>query len=68
MTTLTIEKIGDRHRYLADARPEWSASMASIRRRGGPWYCGACDAASYLCYRCSICGRDLADDGGMGGR
>ena len=68
MTTLTVAKIGDRHRYLQRNRPEWSESMASIRAKGGPWRCPSCAAASYLCYRCSICGRDLAGDGGTGGR
>jgi hypothetical protein len=68
MTVLTVAKIGDRHRYLARNRPEWSESMATIRAKGGPWWCSSCDAPSYLCYRCSICGRDLADEGGLGGR
>jgi hypothetical protein len=68
MTVLTADDIGAVHRYIGRNRPEWSRSLASIRAEGGPWYCAACDGPSYLCYRCSKCGRDLAGDGGTSGR
>lgn len=60
MTLLTADAVGARHTYLADARPDFRRSMASIRNAGGPWACVACESASLTCYRCSICGRDLA--------
>lgn len=56
---LNAAAVGDRHRYLARSRPDWQRSMASIRNVGGPWACPM-GHASLLCYRCSICGRDLA--------
>jgi len=62
MTVLTAADLEAVHTYLARSRPEWRRSMASIRAEGGPWRCGSCDAPSYLCYRCSRCGRDLAGD------
>lgn len=63
MTLLTAEKIGETHSYLASARPDFSRSMATIRAHGGPWECPACDGVSYLIYRCSQCGKDLARGG-----
>lgn len=59
MTVLTADDVGERHSYLAKARPDWRGTMTRIRRQGGPWACGTCDAASLLCYRCSVCGADL---------
>lgn len=59
MPVLTVEDIGDRHRYLSDARPDWARSMASIKTDGGPWPCSTCDGVSFLFYRCSICGAEL---------
>lgn len=61
--TLNGHDISDAHDYLAKARPNWSASMAAIKNRGGPWNCQGCGGPSYLSYRCSKCGRDLAGDG-----
>jgi hypothetical protein len=63
MTILDTDDIGDRHQYLADKRPDWRRSMASIRSEGGPWWCQACGSGSLLIYRCSICGRDLVAAG-----
>lgn len=69
MTVLTTDAVGERHRYLARNRPGWERSMQSIQSEGGPWACPSCDAPSFLCYRCSICGRDLASsDSGTAGR
>jgi len=67
MTVLTTADVGDRHRYLARARPEWQSSMASVRNAGGPYECRA-GHASLLSYRCSVCGTDLADKGSTAGR
>lgn len=64
MTRLTADAVGDKHRYLAHARPEWSRTMGEIRRAGGPWLCPTCQSASLLIYRCSACGRDLAEQTG----
>jgi len=64
--TLNGDPIGERHSYLADARPGFETSMQSIRNRGGPWPCGN-GHASLLCYRCSVCGRTI-DDAGTHGR
>lgn len=61
--TLTADALASRHRYLARARPDWTGSMATIRAQGGPWPCSSCGNASVLVYRCSACGRDLADEG-----
>lgn len=58
----------ERHTYLAQARPEWARSMASIQSEGGPWWCSSCRSASMLVYRCSICGRDLAGETTTHGR
>lgn len=66
--TLTADDLAGRHAYLAHARPDFERSMAGIRLEGGPWPCGACGNASLLCYRCSACGRDLAEDGSTRGR
>ena len=60
MTVLTASKLAGRHTYLSTNRPDWRRSMESIKEQGGPWACGSCDAPSYLAYRCSMCGRDLA--------
>lgn len=62
MTVITADDVAAKHQYLADNRPDWSQSMASIRNHGGPWWCDVCDTASLLCYRCSACGAELADD------
>jgi len=59
MTRLTTDDLPG-HRYLRESRPGWSASLASIRAKGGPWACPSCETASMLCYRCSKCGADLA--------
>jgi hypothetical protein len=59
MTRLTPADLPG-HRYLRESRPEWSASLASIQAKGGPWGCPACGTASMLSYRCSRCGADLA--------
>lgn len=59
---LAASDLADTHEYLAQARPEWERPMASIRNEGGPWECSLCGGPSYLCYRCSKCGNDLADD------
>lgn len=59
---LTIDKIGERHKWLAETMPNWSKTMAQIKNRGGPWHCESCDDPSYLCFRCSICGSDLTGD------
>jgi hypothetical protein len=63
--TLNGTPIGERHRYLRDNRPEFERSLRSIVNEGGPWPCGSCNAPSYLCYRCSMCGRDLAGEGSV---
>jgi len=68
MTVLTADDVGDVHRYIGRNLPGWSASMATIKAKGGPWYCSSCDGPSLLTYRCSRCGRDLAGDGGTAGR
>lgn len=60
---LTASELEGTHRYLARARPDWRRSMSSIRAHGGPWACPACDGVSYLIYRCSQCGHDLAAEG-----
>jgi len=59
VTTLTAADLADAHPELPDG---WRRSMVQVKRRGGPWACGTCGAASLLCYRCSKCGRDLATD------
>jgi hypothetical protein len=66
MTRLTADNL-PAHRFLQHSRPEWSASLASIRAKGGPWGCATCGTASMLCYRCSKCGADLAKAGTMSG-
>jgi hypothetical protein len=69
MTVLTTDDLTPRHAYLASARPDWRASMASIRAQGGPWPCPRAGCGpSMLCYRCSVCGRDLAGSGTTQGR
>jgi len=68
MTVLDTDMIGEVHRYLARNKPEWSRSMASIKAEGGPWACPSCEAPSYLSYRCSRCGRDLAESTSTHGR
>lgn len=60
---LSAERLADAHPYLATARPEWERSAAAIRREGGPWPCEVCEHKSLLCYRCSICGADLTEEG-----
>lgn len=55
---LQASEVGDRHRYLAKSRPEWSKSMWSVRNEGGPWECSN-GHASLLVYRCSVCGKEL---------
>lgn len=62
-SVLTVEEVGDRHEYLAGARPDWSRSMGSIVAEGGPWKCYMNGCASLLVYRCSVCGADLAGHG-----
>lgn len=60
MTTwLTASELAEVHQYLAQANPDWRKSMALIRAQGGPWDCPVCGGPSYLCYRCSKCGKDL---------
>jgi len=66
MTRLTPADLPG-HRYLRESHPEWSASLASIQAKGGPWGCPACGTASMLCYRCSRCGADLAGNGTTAG-
>jgi len=68
VTPLTADDVAGKHRYLARARSDWRRSMASVRNAGGPWACPACGTASLLVYRCSACGRDLADVGSTHGR
>lgn len=68
MTVLTAEDVGGAHSYIPHARPNFARSMASIRNEGGPWKCKSCNGASLLCYRCSICGADLASGGSTHGR
>jgi len=63
MTALTPEDL-PAHRYLRDARPEWSGSLRRIQEQGGPWGCSTCGTASMLSYRCSKCGADLAKSDG----
>ena len=60
---LHADDIAGRHRYLAAARPDWKRSMSGIKRDGGPWHCHTCDGASFLFYRCSICGAELTGSG-----
>lgn len=62
MTVLTPADVAGKHQYLADNRPDWSASMSSIVNQGGPWSCSTCGTASLLCYRCSACGAELTGD------
>lgn len=57
MTILTADDLQD-HRYLPD---DFARSMAGIRTEGGPWACESCGGPSYLVYRCSYCGNDLAE-------
>ena len=59
-TVITPETVGEAHPMLPDG---YRRSMGTIKRLGGPWKCpsGACGGPSYLCYRCSKCGRDLAE-------
>lgn len=65
---LTADDVAGEHTYLADARPDWRGSMASIQNVGGPWPCEGCDGASLLPSRCSKCGRDLTGDTTTQGR
>lgn len=51
------------HTYLRDHRPEWRKGMVTLRAEGWPWWCAACGTVSFLCYRCSVCGRDLSEVG-----
>lgn len=60
MSTLTAEELADKHPNLPSG---WRMSMHSIKARGGPWRCPACDGVTYIEYRCSQCGHDL-----VGGR
>lgn len=60
MTVLTADQLADAHPMLPSG---WQRSMTRIRRGGGPWTCKACGGPSYLCYRCSACGKDLAGKG-----
>lgn len=57
---ISPETVGKTHPMLPD---DFRRSMAEIKNRGGPWECpnGACGGPSYLCYRCSKCGKDLAE-------
>ena len=57
----TADDVASKHRYLAQARPDWRRSMSQIKRDGGPWYCKTCGTASLLIYRCSACGAELND-------
>jgi len=68
MGVITAQDVASKHRYLAHARPEWSASMSQIVNQGGPWKCRSCGTASLLCYRCSACGRDLSGETTTHGR
>ena len=60
MPVLKADDLADTHQYLATARPDWQSSLGAIRNQGGPWDCPGCGGPSYLCYRCSKCGKDLA--------
>jgi hypothetical protein len=62
MAGLTADDLAGTHEYLAENHPDWARSMASIRNEGGPWACSTCGGPSYLCYRCSACGANLAAD------
>ncbi|MDY6780776.1 MAG: hypothetical protein SV760_09615 [Halobacteria archaeon] len=57
MPILTADMLADTHPMLPE---DFRRSMSSIRNRGGPWECPVCGGPSYLCYRCSKCGNDLA--------
>lgn len=57
--TLTADDLEETHPHLPD---DFRRSMHEIRRRGGPWPCGACGGPSYIVYRCSACGRNLVDE------
>lgn len=62
-TVLTAAKVGDRHEYLASARPDWRMTAGQLDALGGPWWCPSCETASLLMYRCSVCGTDLTEKG-----
>lgn len=59
MSVLTADDLAETHPELP---PDWRKSMAQIRWMGGPWECTNCDGPSYLCYRCSKCGTNLAGE------
>lgn len=58
MVILDADLLAATHPWLPD---DWARSMAQIRRAGGPWACDACGGPSYIVYRCSACGADLAE-------
>lgn len=55
---ISPETVGAAHPELPEG---FRRSMASIKNHGGPWKCPGCGGPSYLCYRCSKCGKDLAE-------
>ena len=60
MTTLTAADLAETHPCLPAG---YRVGMAVVRAQGGPWACYACGGPSYLTYRCSKCGHDLASKG-----
>lgn len=67
MTVLNAAALKATHPMLPEG---WRRSMTSIQNDGGPWACpaAACGGPSYLPWRCSRCGHNLADDGSTAGR
>lgn len=51
------------HDYLRENHEDWEKGMATLRAEGWPWWCESCSTASFLPWRCSKCGRDLASEG-----
>ena len=62
---MTAEDLAETHPELPEG---WRRSIGNIHNDGGPWLCPSCDRASYLCYRCSRCGHDLAGETMTSGR
>lgn len=60
MPTFTTDDLPG-HNYLQQTADDgWCVGLATLRAQGGPWWCSRCRTASFLCYRCSACGADLA--------